>query len=197
MDQRISFKNKLFNRVVFQYVDAAEDPIDLIEVIDDVEVGPLCTVARHDEQRPHLNGTSGSDVICGDDRCRRDQGPRWRRPDLRGAGNDTVPRRNRATTTSTVVPARTSCTATVATTCSTVVSRTTSAPVAPGGDSGLLCEVKIGIPLIGTRSVNSAVAGGVTWWLTLHRTVDLDSQTRHVTLSGRRGVEQFGSSLGS
>lgn len=66
MDQTISFQNKLFNRVVFEYVDAAEVPVpNLPEVVDDVQVGALCTIigtANNDT----LTGTAGSDVICGD-----------------------------------------------------------------------------------------------------------------------------------
>jgi len=66
MDQRISFQNKLFNRVVFQYVDAAENPVGLAEVVDDIEVNPLCTVVGTPNNDPNLNGTPASDVICGD-----------------------------------------------------------------------------------------------------------------------------------
>jgi Ca2+-binding RTX toxin-like protein len=66
MDQTISFQNKLFNRVVFEYVDAAEVPVpNLPEIVDDVQVGALCTIvgtANNDT----LTGTAGSDVICGD-----------------------------------------------------------------------------------------------------------------------------------
>ena len=145
MDQRITFKNHLFNRVVFHYVDAAENPINLIEVIDDVQVGPLCTVVGTTEQRPHLTAppaptssavTTGVDVINGlggDDLSTR-------------APATTRSTAAWATTTSSVVPARTSCTATAGTTGSTAVSRRTAASVAPGADVGLLCEVKIGIP---------------------------------------------------
>ncbi len=64
MDQRISFsKGKLFNRAVFQYVDAAENPKNLIEIVDDIKVGPICTVVGTSGGET-LNGTSGNDVIC-------------------------------------------------------------------------------------------------------------------------------------
>ncbi len=65
MDQTISFKGKLFNRVTFQYVDAAENPLNLIEIVDDINVGPLCTIVGT-PGNDVLAGTAGSDVICGD-----------------------------------------------------------------------------------------------------------------------------------
>jgi hypothetical protein len=66
MDQRISYgSGRLFNRAVFQYVDAAGAPKNLIEVVDDVEVAPICTKAGNTGNN-RLVGTSGPDVICGD-----------------------------------------------------------------------------------------------------------------------------------
>jgi hypothetical protein len=64
MDQRIKFsRGRLFNRAVFVYVDAAESPKNLIEIVDDIKVGPICTVVGT-AGNDNLNGTSGHDVIC-------------------------------------------------------------------------------------------------------------------------------------
>jgi len=63
-DQRIAFAGKLFDRAVFQYVDQDQQPINLIEVIDDVRVSPLCTLVGNGKKKK-LTGTAGDDVICG------------------------------------------------------------------------------------------------------------------------------------
>jgi Ca2+-binding RTX toxin-like protein len=89
MDQRISIKNHLFNRVVFQYVDAAENPINLIEIVDDVEVGPLCTIVGT-TNNDQLDGTSGNDVMCGDDGIDTLNGLGGDDLIIGGAGNDTL-----------------------------------------------------------------------------------------------------------
>ena len=66
MDQTITYGGgRLFNRAVFRYVDAAGNPKNLIEIIDDVSVNPLCTISGGDGH-DNLTGTSGADVICGD-----------------------------------------------------------------------------------------------------------------------------------
>lgn len=66
MDQRIGRgRGTLFNRATFQYVDAAGAPLGLYEVVDDIELNPLCTVAGNAGNNV-LVGTSGADVICGD-----------------------------------------------------------------------------------------------------------------------------------
>jgi Ca2+-binding RTX toxin-like protein len=57
-------KGPIFNRAVIVYVDAADSPSVLAEVVDDIRVGPLCTIWGT-ESRNILNGTSGSDVLCG------------------------------------------------------------------------------------------------------------------------------------
>lgn len=66
MDQSIRVSGALFNRVVFQYVDAAENPINLIEIVDDLDIAPLCTVLGT-PGNDLLVGTPGPDVICADD----------------------------------------------------------------------------------------------------------------------------------
>ena len=65
MDQRIGQKQgPLFNRAVFQYVLAKGTPANLIEIVDDVRINPLCTIAGT-EHRDTLRGGDGRDVICG------------------------------------------------------------------------------------------------------------------------------------
>jgi hypothetical protein len=67
LDQRITFgAGPLFDRLIFFY----ETP-GLGEMVDDIVVGPLCTVAGT-EADDTLTGTPGDDVICG------------------GGGNDTM-----------------------------------------------------------------------------------------------------------
>jgi Ca2+-binding RTX toxin-like protein len=65
MDQTIAFDGKLFNRAQFQYVDAAQVPLDLIEIVDDIKLGALCTIVGTSGNN-NLNGTAGKDVICAD-----------------------------------------------------------------------------------------------------------------------------------
>jgi Ca2+-binding RTX toxin-like protein len=65
MDQRIGQKQgPLFNRATFQYVYANGTPANLTEVVDDISINPLCTVAGT-EHADTLHGTSGNDIICG------------------------------------------------------------------------------------------------------------------------------------
>lgn len=66
MDQRIGYHDgRLFNRAVFRYVDGAGVPKNAWEVIDDVTVAPICTIAGNSGHNL-LRGTSHRDVICGD-----------------------------------------------------------------------------------------------------------------------------------
>jgi RTX calcium-binding nonapeptide repeat (4 copies) len=71
VDQSIEYHGGLFNRAVFRYVDAAGTPRNTYEVVDDVNVNPICTIAG-DGGNNVLNGTDNADVICG------------------GKGNDTI-----------------------------------------------------------------------------------------------------------
>jgi Ca2+-binding RTX toxin-like protein len=57
-------KGPIFNRAVIVYVDGADSPTTLAEVVDDIRVGPLCTIWGT-ESRNILNGTGGADVLCG------------------------------------------------------------------------------------------------------------------------------------
>jgi Ca2+-binding RTX toxin-like protein len=66
MDQTIGIANQgLFNRATFQYVDASGNPKNLIEIVDDITVNPLCTIVGTSGS-DHIVGTAGNDVICGD-----------------------------------------------------------------------------------------------------------------------------------
>lgn len=81
MDQRIGYDGgRLFNRATFRYVDAAGVPKNLIEIVDDIEVAPLCTIAGGPGAN-RLVGTPGNDVICGDTGSDRING---------GAGQDLI-----------------------------------------------------------------------------------------------------------
>lgn len=65
MDQRIGQKKgPLFNRAVFQYVLANNTPANLIEIVDDISINPLCTIAGT-EHRDTLRGGGSNNVICG------------------------------------------------------------------------------------------------------------------------------------
>jgi hypothetical protein len=65
MDQRIRQKQgPLFNKATFQYVLANGTAANLIEVVDDIRINPLCTIAGT-EHRDTLRGGDSKDVICG------------------------------------------------------------------------------------------------------------------------------------
>jgi len=99
MDQRIGYAGgRLFNRAVFQYVDAAGVPKNVHEIVDDIELAPLCTIAGGPNNN-RLIGTPAPDVLCGDEGSDviragygRDliyPGPGWDRVEG-GPGSDTV-----------------------------------------------------------------------------------------------------------
>lgn len=65
MNQRITKRpGALFNRAVFQYTDQNGNPINLIEIVDDIRTSPQCTVAGS-QGNDILTGTAGQDVLCG------------------------------------------------------------------------------------------------------------------------------------
>jgi len=65
MDQRIGQKKgPLFNKATFQYVLANGTAANLIEIVDDISINPLCTIAGT-EHRDTLRGGDNRDVICG------------------------------------------------------------------------------------------------------------------------------------
>jgi Ca2+-binding RTX toxin-like protein len=65
VDQSVAFSGRVFNRAVFRYVDAAGSWKNAYEVIDDIKVSPICTIAGNDGNNV-LHGTWHRDVICGD-----------------------------------------------------------------------------------------------------------------------------------
>jgi len=89
-DQQIGQeKGPVFDRAVLTYTDAGEALLPLAEVVDNIRVGPLCTVWGN-EGRNILTGTDGNDVICG--AGGRDSIDARGGNDLviAGSGNDTV-----------------------------------------------------------------------------------------------------------
>ena len=65
MDQRIGQKQgPLFNRATFQYVLANGTPANLIEIVDDISINPLCTIAGNEHPNT-LRGGDSNEVICG------------------------------------------------------------------------------------------------------------------------------------
>jgi Ca2+-binding RTX toxin-like protein len=90
MDQRIGYAGgRLFNRATFQYVDAAGAPKNLIEIVDDIELAPLCTIAGGPGNNV-LTGTPAADVICGDTGNDVINGGRGRDLVYPGPGSDRV-----------------------------------------------------------------------------------------------------------
>jgi len=144
MDQTITFKNKLFNRVVFDYVDAAENPINLIEIIDDVQVNPLCTIVGT-ENNDHLNGTPGSDVICGDTGVDVIKGLGGDDLIYSGAGNDTA-RGGQGNDNVNGGPGKDKLYGDAGLDRLHGGEQKDKCVGGSGADVGLLCEVKIGIP---------------------------------------------------
>lgn len=90
LDQTISYRGPaVFNRAILTSVNAAGNPKGVAETVDDIVIGPLCTVTGTAGNNK-LRGSGGSDVICGaggDDRITGRGGG-----DLiyGGAGRDTI-----------------------------------------------------------------------------------------------------------
>ena len=89
MDQRVSHHGAVFNRATFQYVNAADVPKNLIEIVDDIVVGPLCTVVGNNSNN-NLTGTPGSDVFCAEGGSDTIKGLGGDDLVYSGAGNDEV-----------------------------------------------------------------------------------------------------------
>jgi Ca2+-binding RTX toxin-like protein len=90
IDQTIGISGQvLFNRAIFQYVDAFGTPLNVAEIVDDIVVGPLCTITGTSGNN-HLVGTAGNDVICGDAGRDTIRGRGGADVIYGGAGNDTI-----------------------------------------------------------------------------------------------------------
>jgi hypothetical protein len=63
-NQRVAFSGARIDKARFVYTDGAGAPIDLIEVVDNIIISPVCTISGNFRAN-RLNGTPGSNGICG------------------------------------------------------------------------------------------------------------------------------------
>ena len=89
MDQRIGQKQgPLFNRAMFQYVLANGTPANLIEIVDDISINPLCTIAGNEHPTRFAAETATKSFVVAEavtqsspgvatTRCSRGLEPTW------------------------------------------------------------------------------------------------------------------------
>jgi RTX calcium-binding nonapeptide repeat (4 copies) len=63
-NQRVTYTGSRIDKARFVYTDAGGAPIDLIEVVDNIIISPVCTISGNFRAN-RLNGTPGSNGICG------------------------------------------------------------------------------------------------------------------------------------
>ncbi len=90
MDQRVGYGNaRVFDRVVVTFVSSTGAPNALTEVIDDINLAPLCTKAGGPGNNIII-GTANKDVLCGDSGNDIIRGGGGRDLIYGGPGQDTV-----------------------------------------------------------------------------------------------------------
>lgn len=90
MNQRIAVEGVgPVDRVVFQYLRANGTPFFLTPIVDDIRLAPLCSITGNSAANV-LNGTNGPDVICGGAGADRINGRGGNDVVFAGSGSDIV-----------------------------------------------------------------------------------------------------------